>query len=455
MSLVGRERTSGFVAPFAAIEVELSTHDVAGRVVAGFGAEGFRLEGWYDGGRRLAGVDLTDPAGHTSHHRSRRHGRPPTPPDALGVMLTGRQVTVLTRHDDVWTARGKVELDHDVDPATLSPEVGWQPRQRDQASPVAHWRSGASGQLGVRDVHVVTHADGTPYERDGLLFLALTHAGPGFFGTGRCGVWAFDPTTFAVEHRSDLWFRREGVVRGDHATHLVRDGDRWLVATSTWATFDHAPEAQRRVGITLAITDADLLEGEHVLDSAPVSLPDHALPPPVVGTWDPHLARIEGHWHLAFVAARKFFDFYPALARAAEPGRLEGWRLLGAATDRRATEGTLLARVDGDWRVLASDGPQGRRGQRRRFPVFDLDLAEVGALEADHPTNLPWPSVVELADGSALMLTFDGTTYAGELPGYGTHGDFVVLRASPPTGRTESSAGASDLTPTDDRQDRP
>ena len=51
VTLVARERTTGFVAPYAAVETELGTHDVAGRVVAGFrGPDGLRLEGWYDGG---------------------------------------------------------------------------------------------------------------------------------------------------------------------------------------------------------------------------------------------------------------------------------------------------------------------------------------------------------------------------------------------------------------------
>ncbi|QIX25444.1 hypothetical protein ncot_01700 [Nocardioides sp. JQ2195] len=437
VQLVGRERDT----PFAAVEVELSTGDLSGRVVARLTVGGLRLEGWYDATRSRCGIDITDPAGITSRHRSRRHGRTSSPPQALGVMLTGRQVTVLTRGDGEWTARGKVVLEHDVDPEHLTADVAGRPADTDASaattnSPVASWRSGTSGQLGVRDVHLVTHADGTPYERDGWLFLALTHAGPGFFATARCGVWAFDPETFRLEHRSDLWFRRDGVVRGDHATHVVRDGDRWLVASSTWSTFDDGDDpAGRSVGICLATSDEDLLHGEHVLESTPLDVPLHRLPPPVVGCWDPHLTRIDGHWHLAFVAARTFFDFYPVLARARAAGGPTDWELIGAATERTATEGTTIIRVGADWRVLASDGPEGPRGLRRRFPVFDLAMREVDVLDAEHPTNIPWPTVIQRGD-HALLVTFDGTAYGGTLPGYGTHGDFVVLR-------TKSVAAAS------------
>ena len=40
VALVAWERTTGFVAPYAAVEAELGTHDVAGRVVAGFRGPG-------------------------------------------------------------------------------------------------------------------------------------------------------------------------------------------------------------------------------------------------------------------------------------------------------------------------------------------------------------------------------------------------------------------------------
>ena len=59
------------------------------------------------------------------------------------------------------------------------------------------------------------------------------------------------PTTLALEHLSDLFFRRPDApgAYGDHATHLVRDGDRWLVATSTWGDFDRS-----RPGAGVAVT---------------------------------------------------------------------------------------------------------------------------------------------------------------------------------------------------------
>jgi hypothetical protein len=131
-----------------------------------------------------------------------------------------------------------------------------------------------------------------------------------------------------------------------------------------------------------------------------------------------------GEWLVGFVSARRFFDFHPALA--AGPS-LDDLRLRGAATDRRATEGTTLVDVEGELVVLASDGRDSRRGQRARFPAYDDAMVETGTLDAPYPTNLPWPTVAQV-DGRWLMVTFNGRPAGGKLLGYGTHGDLVVMR---------------------------
>ena len=167
----------------------------------------------------------------------------------------------------------------------------------------------------------------------------------------------------------------------------------------------------------------DVLRGRHVLDTRELPLPTDGLDS--IAAWDPHLVRRDGEWLVGFVSARRFFDFHPAVASGPGLGEL---RLRGAARDRRATEGTTLLDVDGRLLVLASDGRDSPKEVRARFPVFDLDLAEVGALDAPYPTNLPWPTLAEV-DGGWLMATFNGRRAGGKLLGYGTHGDLVVMRS--------------------------
>jgi hypothetical protein len=200
------------------------------------------------------------------------------------------------------------------------------------------------------------------------------------------------------------------------------------VATSTWGDFETpTTRAGRRtpsgLRVTLAESDADLLHGTHVLDTRELPLPTDGLAS--IATWDPHLVRRDGQWLVGFVSARRFFDFRPALAGG--PG-LDELRLLGAAADRSATEGTTIVEVDGRLVVLASDGRDSPRGLRRRFPVFDLEMRETGVLDATYPTNLPWPTLARVDDGW-LMATFDGSPAGGPLLGYGTHGDLVLMRS--------------------------
>jgi hypothetical protein len=77
--------------------------------------------------------------------------------------------------------------------------------------------------------------------------------------------------------------------------------------------------------------------------------------------------------------------------------------------------------------VLASDGRDNRRRHRAAYPVFDLDLRQVGTVSAPYPTNLPWPTLVPTPQGM-LMVGFDGAPSGGRLAGYGTHGAVVIAR---------------------------
>lgn len=427
--LVQQERTSGFRAPFVAVEALLAPGSDA---VLELRSDGVSLRGAYDATRRRLHLEVVDATGTTSRHVSRRHGRVDAPPHAIALTLTGRWLTVWSRaaSTEAWVARARVHVTDRVevrDPAFL------HALQVTPPSGVRAWRSGTFGQIGLRDVHVVTHADGSAYTREGRHYVTATHAGPGFADAAQTGVWSWLPGTDDLRHESSLWWLRGGLLHGDHAAHLVREGDRWLALTSTWGDFDRT-----RMAITLTVTEADLLAGEHVLSGDELRLPEpggrH------VGVWDPHLVRIGESWHLAWVAARRYFDFRPVLGRAPTP---QGpWQLLGSADDRTATEGCVIVQTEDGWRVLASDGADNPRGHRRGYPAFDLAMREVGALTAPFSSNIPWPSVVE-HDGAWSMITFDGTPYGGALPGYGTHGDVLVMRHSS-VDAASSSARTSD-----------
>ncbi len=379
-------------------------------------------------GRRLAAVwsggSVSLSVGDRSL-RSRRFARTETP-DRLGLTLTGMHLTAWSRESGSWVARARHDLGDDFDPRHESTLAGLEVE-----TPSTPTVAGGFGQLGLRDIRLVSEADGTPLREGGDLWLTATSAGPGFFDTAHTSVWRFSTSTYELTHTADLFFRRPDRpgVFGDHATHLVRDGNGWLVATSTWGDFQEpTSRAGRRapsgLRIILAeVKDTSLLVGTHVLDTRELPMPTDGFTS--IATWDPHLVRRDGQWLVGFVSARRFFDFHPALAGG---GSLSDLCLIGAGVDRRSTEGTTLVQVDGQLVVVASDGRDGRRGQRARFPIFDTHLTEIGVLDAAYPTNLPWPTLAPV-DGGWLMVTFNGRQRGGRLLGYGTHGDLVVMRS--------------------------
>lgn len=360
----------------------------------------------------------------------------------VAFSLTGKAAAALIDTGDGFRPLAWAHLADNLDlsrPETLADyRSGFGARASSGTIALTGVEAGYFGQTGLRDPHVVTHADGSPYVRFGKVYLTMTQAGVGFFETAHWGVWTLDLTSHRLEHVAKLFFRRDGsrAVLGDHAGHLVRDDEngRWVVATSTWGNF-----SGKHVDIHYATvpTSSDLLTGVHVLDTERLPLPVDDLPSEAVGQWDPYLVRVDDRWYLGFVNARAFFDFYPALARGEPGGDFTALSLVGADATKTETEGVTIQRFDDQWYVLASNGDGSPEELRGQYPVYDLSMTQVGTLNAPHPSNIPWPTVFPTPASRDrtrwMMVTFDGTAYHRDVLGYGTHGDVVLMEARPLT----------------------
>ncbi|HET7358055.1 MAG TPA: hypothetical protein VFJ09_15395 [Nocardioidaceae bacterium] len=404
---------AGPPAPFAAVEVETGGCD---SVRAGLATSEGDFVGLVLHGDRLAlEVRRTGRASTVKHATVDR-------PSRLAFALCENRITALTDHGSGWrpmlTARPRKGPDLRRPETLAGYRYAWGTDPgSDTAGTLGAVRAGPFGMTGLRDPHLVTQADGRPYERDGRLYLTWTCAGLGGFRQAHWGVFALDPhDPTSLEQTAQLYTARDGLLLGDHAGHLVRDDDRWIVLTSAWGDFRPGSVHAR-----CTETTDDLLTGVHLLRTQPLELPTrHA-------AWDPGLARIDGRWHVSFVesASQRPFRFHPALASGPPehtPWR-EGLQLRGAAGHLTQCEGPILTRRGEDWWLLASDG------DGRGYPVFDLDLHERGRLHAPYPTNIPHPQTIPLEDGSHLLVTFDGTGYAEQTMGYGGHGDVLVMRS--------------------------
>jgi len=290
--------------------------------------------------------------------------------------------------------------------------------------------AGYWGKAGVRDPHVVTWADGTPFIADNKVYLTLTNAGLGFFQFAHWGVYTLDlddPTD--LQHVGKIFWERGGHVVGDHAGHIVYDDEisAFRLLVSNWGTF-----SGNGVLINSAVMGGDVLHGVHVVRNPTV------LPLPTdVSRWDPHMVRIGRRWYVAFVESpsQNPFVFHPALARGPRTGEFGDFTLVGRDAARTMTEGMVIQKIGGEWYVLCSASRDEGGPDAGHYLIYDLSMRFVGFLNAPYPTNIPHPMVFPVPDTatrttSYRMVTFDGTQYAEPVLGYGTHGDFYVMRAS-------------------------
>ncbi|MFD7658905.1 hypothetical protein ACFV4N_33425 [Actinosynnema sp. NPDC059797] len=412
-------------APFASVLVEVVGVDGPGAVVAGLAGGGTSVLGVVDPAAGRAAIEVTAGGATTVVASAPVQVRGAF---RVGVVVNENAVTVLvdttgtgTGWQPVVTARDAVRALVDLRvPAVLGALEYSYGGRGDGSVRLGRVRAGYFGQAGVRDPHVVQHADGRPFTRGGKLYLTMTNAGLGFFQQAHWAVWTLDladPTK--LEQVAVLFFERDGVVLGDHAGQVVYDDrtGRFIVLMSSWGDFDF-----RGVHIRHTTTTADVLRGVHVLRTERVPLPTP------VSSWDPALTRIDGRWHFAFVeseAQQPAFVFHPALAvgpRGADYA--ESLSLVGADRTVDQTEGTIIQRVGRDWYVFASDG------DARNYPVYDLAMRKLGTLDAPYGTNIPHPVLLPVGR-EWWLLTFDGTQYAEPVLGYGGHGDFIVMRHRP------------------------
>jgi hypothetical protein len=301
--------------------------------------------------------------------------------------------------------------------------------------------AGYYGEAGLRDPHVIQYADGTPYIKDNKLYFTFTNAGLGFFEKAHWGVWTLDlADTTKLEQVGNLFFRRsfDGKVLGHHAGQVVFDEEenRWIVLVSTWGDFGEqgGTGGERPVDVEYAELPGtvDLLNGVQVLETRLHPL-NSLRPSP--GKWDPGLTRIDGTWYVAFVIANRLFgDFQPALAKSAPGGDHDTQlTLVGTDESKNATEGPIIQKLGGQWRVLASNGDDSPPELDGLYPMYDLNMRFVGNLKAEHPTNIPHPMIVPVSSGGStkyILVTFNGTQYAENILGYGTHGDTFVMEAA-------------------------
>ncbi len=169
------------LAPYAAATTTLASPTTPSHLALHL--DGMRLGMSYDGASLALAITR---GGDTREHRSRRMGRAESPTE-VGLTLTGTHLTAWSREQGRWVARARRDLRDDLDVHVLHDEAALAGLAVDL--PDRPSVAGGFGQLGLRDLRLVSEADGTPVRDDGDLWLSATSAGPGFFDSAHtsCG----------------------------------------------------------------------------------------------------------------------------------------------------------------------------------------------------------------------------------------------------------------------------
>jgi len=408
----------GLVAPFGAVVCEVAEQAAGGVVSAGWSTpEDDAMLIHYDAAQQSLSIEVTvDGATEVVARTSCRLETP----YRIAATLTGTKVTAATAPagTEQWTPVVTGEVRPIIDPRRPEELRRYQHTYGGRDTRLSRVRAGYFGQVGLRDGHLVTHADGRPYRRDGRLLFTFGNAGMGFSQEAHWSVWALDPAApERMEQVAKLFFAHDGIVTGDNAGQIVYDDERGRFVIVVCGGDLPVPG----VYVRHAQTDQDILTGVHVIANEKLDAPVD------LSSWEPAIGLVDGRWHIAYanvVQLAPELEFHPVLVAAAEGGDYhEGLTVRAADPGVRRTEGCVLHRFDTGWHLLATDDAD------HEYRVYDLALRQLGTLQAPFLPGGPHPQVVPLDEGDDwLLVTFANVQFHEDVLGYGTEGDVVIMR---------------------------
>ena len=284
------------------------------------------------------------------------------------------------------------------------------------------FKSGAFGQVGVRDHNVVRYTDGTPVIINNELYISATSAGvrnsiPG----SHYSIFAMDLSSYEVRETAKLLFKRNGLVLGDHAGNVVFDKEEncYHIFVSNWGDWENVGPAQ----VVYAKCYDDVLNGIKIIDETtmlniPVTLTEGS-------AYDPDVIKIDGEWHIYYTESSKSADI-SSFSGYAKGKTLDS--LVKVADDKVAQsgsyEGCKVQKIGGEWFVFSSNLTEYRccNGKDMSF-VCNVNAPKIGNNSAKpHFTIVPVPCGNKT---KLIVVSFDNTQYSNI--GIHTRGNWFVF----------------------------
>lgn len=275
-------------------------------------------------------------------------------------------------------------------------------------------RAGYFGTVGFQNPNLVRWIDGTPYIRNGEVYLVATNAGVSSKSGTECtratyaAVYALNLKTLRLRQTAHLFVSRSSKVLSDLGGSICFDPATGLFTwiNNTWGDYTSG----NTVVMNYYTTAANILSGVHVLTGGTaVGITTSK------SCWEGDWFRYNGTYYVAYaettVAAEGGgWTFYPCIASGAS---LDTLSTIVKRTALTQYEGEKVQKIGGTPYVLA--------GSSLDMKVLNLsDLSTNATLTADavvtsggypsHPCVIPYNDAGDLAQW--LLVGFDGKKFA-------------------------------------------
>lgn len=262
---------------------------------------------------------------------------------------------------------------------------------------------------GQADPQVIQNSDGTPFIRDGRLYLCMTTRGFEKIPDSYQGVYSLGLTGYDLRLEGALFFcENDGILHGYHATKVVRHENEWLLLTTTHGGAKHT--------LAWAKTEADILHGIHCLECWELDFPHNDKAGKDLNTEDPDFfydAKAK-RWRLAYCTL-KDKSYVTCLCESKKWNG--GYRQI-AQSEQNNNTGIRITSVGGKRYVLSG-------GSDTTFYIYEYpSLKYAGTFRQEFPNGgfRGWPTIVPVRCGNYeryLWITFDRGAQTGRYS-YGT-----------------------------------
>ena len=300
--------------------------------------------------------------------------------------------------------------------------TGWRASFTVAASDTVTWvfdnlKSGIFGGVGVRDMTLVTDAEGNAVSFSGKYRFTATSTCP--VGTGYNSVWEYNPSDYSIAMIGSILTNRGGARQNDLNAHIVRNADlTYRVVSASWGNgFGGVLQCYHKNSV------GDIMTGEAYINS-----PDFLTLPLIPGTgsggaYDPYLVYNVDRWVLAYaVVDRTDFvgeNFYIACAQTTDFVTFTG---IGSDPSRTKVEGPKICKSNSQFFIYG-----GGRGVQTAHNLAMSYVGDPDFSPALYNGTDTQPHVMTFPHGSSYhCLTWNQVRY-GSAPF--TWGDFLVYTA--------------------------